>query len=143
MNILLVEDNEGDIALTQIAHKDCAMQGELAVAHDGQEALDRLYNRGDFASALKPDLVLLDLNMPRMNGKQFLDVVKTDDAMKAIPVIMLTSSQSPAEISQCYERHANCYIAKPWGLQGYVDILQELERYWDGFVVLPVHTELA
>ena len=91
MIILLVEDNEGDIALTQIAFGDSGIDGELVVARDGAEAVDRLYGRGEFADAELPDLMLVDLNMPRMDGKELLDVVKGDEDLKTIPVIMLSS----------------------------------------------------
>ncbi|HEX7712141.1 MAG TPA: response regulator [Sphingomonadaceae bacterium] len=141
MIILLVEDNEGDIALTQIAFGDSGIDGELVVARDGAEAVDRLYGRGEFADAELPDLMLVDLNMPRMDGKELLDVVKGDEDLKTIPVIMLTSSQAPAEIRDCYRRHANSYVLKPWGVEEYADILRQLERYWTGIVVLPKDDE--
>ena len=137
MIVLLVEDNEGDVALTQIAFDDSGIDGRLDVARDGAEAVERLYRRGEFGDAELPDLMLVDLNMPRMDGKELLDVVKHDDELKTIPVIMLTSSQAPAEIRDCYRRHANSYVLKPWGVEEYVEVLRQLERYWTGIVVLP------
>lgn len=137
MNILLVEDNEGDVALTQVAFAESGIAGTLAVARDGAEAVERLQRRGVFADALPPDLMLVDLNMPRMGGKELLDAVKQDHALKTIPVVMLTSSQAPAEIRDCYLRHANSYVLKPWGMEEYVAVLRQLEAYWRGLVVLP------
>jgi two-component system response regulator len=81
--------------------------------------------------------MLVDLNMPRMDGKQLLDVVKRDDGLKTIPVVILTSSQAPAEILECYRRHANGYVLKPWGMEEFVTMLRELDRYWSGLVVRP------
>ena len=137
MIILLVEDNEGDIALTHVAFDESGIDGQLEVCRDGAEAVDRLYGRGEFSEAQLPDLMLVDLNMPRMDGKELLDVVKGDDNLKSIPVIMLTSSQAPSEIRDCYRRHANSYVLKPWGVEEYVEVLKPLERYWTGIVVLP------
>lgn len=136
MNVLLVEDNEGDIELTKIAFKRSGVSGQLIMVHDGKEAIDYLYKRGEHAGAIMPDLILVDLNMPRMGGKEFLDVVKNDDALKTIPVIMLTSSQAPEEIEECYKRHANCYILKPSGLDKLSDMLRQLESFWMGLVKL-------
>jgi CheY-like chemotaxis protein len=137
MIILLVEDNEGDIALTQVAFGESGIEGRLDVAHDGAEAIERLYRRGEHADAELPDLMLVDLNMPRMDGKELLDVVKRDDGLKAIPVVILTSSQAPAEILECYRRHANGYVLKPWGMEEFVEMLRQLDRYWNGLVVRP------
>jgi CheY-like chemotaxis protein len=141
MIILLVEDNEGDIALTHVAFDESGIDGTLEVAHDGLEAVERLYRRGEFADAQLPDLMLVDLNMPRMDGKELLDVVKQDEALKTIPVVMLTSSQAPGEIRDCYRRHANSYVLKPWGVEQYVEVLKQLERYWTGIVVLPAEED--
>lgn len=137
MNVLLVEDNEGDIELTKIAFKKSGLDGRLMVAHDGTEAVDYLYKRGNHKDTVTPDLILADLNMPRMGGKAFLDVVKNDDALKAIPVIILTSSQAPAEILECYKRHANCYILKPSGMDKLIEMLLQLESFWRNLVRLP------
>ena len=138
MNILLVEDNEGDIALTQVAFGESGIEGRLDVAHDGAEAIERLYRRGDFADAERPDLMLVDLNMPRMDGKELLDVIKRDDVLKTIPVVILTTSQAPAEVLDCYRRHANGYVLKPWGMEEFIETLRQLDRYWNGLVVRPV-----
>ena len=137
MNVLLVEDNEGDIEMTKIAFKKSGVASQLIVTHDGQEAVDYLYKRAGFTDAVTPDLVLVDLNMPRMDGKEFLDVVKNDDALKAIPVIMLTSSQAPAEIRECYRRHANSYILKPSGLDKFIDLARQIHNYWQDLARLP------
>src|SRR5579872_6647103 len=113
LDILLVEDNDGDVEMTQRACRDnptCT----ISVANDGIEALDFLFRRGKFPDARIPQLILLDLNMPRMNGKEFLEIVKQDPKLKIIPVIMLTSSDSTKDIHECYERHVNCYVVKPF-----------------------------
>jgi len=137
MNILLVEDNDGDVELTKIAFRKGGISCGLSVVHDGEEAIEYLYKRGSFKDAVTPDFILIDLNMPRMGGKAFLDIVKKDDALKVIPVIMLTSSQAPAEILECYKRHANCYILKPSGLDGLVDLARQFENFWANLVQLP------
>jgi chemotaxis family two-component system response regulator Rcp1 len=137
MNVLLVEDNEGDIELTKIAFKKGDVACNLSVVHDGEEALEYLYKRGRFKEMSTPDIILIDLNMPRMGGKEFLDVVKNDENLKALPVIMLTSSQAPVEILECYKRHANCYILKPSGLNALIDVAKHLESFWSNIVQLP------
>ena len=137
MNVLLVEDNEGDVELAKIAFRRGAPTSNLVVVHDGQDAVEYLYRRGAFADAARPDIVLVDLNMPRLGGKAFLDIVKNDEDLKTIPVMMLTSSQAPAEIMECYKRHANCYILKPTGLDALIHLTQQLESFWKGIAELP------
>jgi two-component system, chemotaxis family, response regulator Rcp1 len=130
LDILLVEDNEGDVEMARRALReaDCA----LAVAHDGVAALD-LLRKGE----ARPRIILLDLNMPRMDGRRFLEAVKQDAALKAIPVVMLTSSKSPADIRDCYERHASCYVVKPFGSSQFADTLRQVVRFWSGIGQLP------
>lgn len=137
MNILFAEDNEGDVELIKIAFKKGEVPCNLSFVHDGTDAVDYLYKRGAFRDAVMPDMVLIDLNMPRMGGKEFLDVVKKDENLKAIPVIVLTSSQAPGEILECYKRHANCYILKPSGIEDFIGMARQLERFWAGLVQLP------
>lgn len=135
MNILLVEDNEGDILVTQRAFRD--KSSNLAIAHDGVEALAYLSKQGVFADAFNPDLILLDLNMPRMDGKIFLETVKQDDRFKHIPVVVLTSSNAPADIRECYQRYASCYILKPFDAPKYMETLKQVETFWTHLAQLP------
>lgn len=136
-NILLVEDNEGDVELTKIAFRKSGYECTLDVVNNGEEALDYLYKRDQFTHAPRPDMVLLDLNMPRMGGKELLEIIKQDDALRSIPVIVLTSSQAPADIEESYARYANCYILKPSGLTAFIEFARQLENFWGGFVQLP------
>jgi chemotaxis family two-component system response regulator Rcp1 len=140
MNILLIEDNEGDIELTQIAFKRGNLTSRLAVTHDGMEAMEYLLRQGKFSDAVKPDLVLLDLNMPRMGGRKFLETVKQDEKLKSIPVIILTSSDAPKDIQDCYERHANCYILKPFSPEKFMDVAKQVEGFWSNLARLPGKT---
>jgi two-component system, chemotaxis family, response regulator Rcp1 len=137
MNILLVEDNEGDIELTKRAFKRANLSATLSVTHDGVEAIEYLSRQGRFSDAVRPDLVLLDLNMPRMGGHQFLDIVKQDEKLKSIPVIVLTSSDAPKDIRECYERHANCYILKPFDSKKFTDMIKQVEDFWANLAQLP------
>jgi CheY-like chemotaxis protein len=137
MNILLVEDNEGDIELTERAFKKGGLLSTLSVAHDGVEAMEYLNRQGKFSDAVKPDLVLLDINMPRMDGRKLLEIVKQDENLKSIPVIMLTSSNAPKDVQECYERHANCYILKPFDPGRFMDVAKQVEGFWGNLVQLP------
>jgi two-component system response regulator len=137
MKILLVEDNEGDVELTRIAFKAGPFPSTLSVAHDGIEAMDYLSGKGKFQNVERPDLILLDLNMPKMDGKAFLNIVKQDAVLKAIPVVVLTSSGAPADVTECYDRHANCYILKPPDLQAFIEAARQVQNYWISLVKLP------
>lgn len=137
LEILLIEDNEGDIFLTQQAFLDGKFPGKIHVANDGVEGLDFLYKRDKFSHAPTPHLILLDLNMPRMNGKEFLAQMKSDPKLRIIPVIMLTSSLSPKDITDCYELFVNSYVVKPFELKKYGQILGQMVDYWGDLVQLP------
>ena len=137
LEILLVEDNEGDVEMTKLAFRDNAPACRISVANNGIDALDFLHKREKFADAPTPQLILLDLNMPKMDGKRFLEVVKTEAELKAIPVIMLTSSQSPSDIRACYERHASCYIVKPFDVDQFTDTVRQVVVFWSGVGQLP------
>lgn len=137
LDILLVEDNEGDVIAVKRAFRDGKPACRISVANDGMEALDFLHRRGRFVSATLPQLILLDLNMPRMDGKEFLEVMKAESQLKAIPVVMLTSSQSPADIRGCYERHASCYVAKPFDSRDFTAVLKQIANFWNGIGMLP------
>ncbi len=137
LDILLVEDNEGDVEMTRRALRTATPECRIAVANNGNQALEFLKKEGKHVEAPTPDLILLDINMPRMDGKTFLNVVKSDDDLKAIPVVMFTSSQSPADIRECYERHASSYVVKPFDGTEYADALRRVVGFWGGLSELP------
>lgn len=129
-HILLVEDNEGDILLTQEAFEECKVKSEISVARNGKEALDFLFNRGAFADVKKPDLILLDINIPIFNGHEVLRQIKTDPILKKIPVIMLTTSSNEKDISTAYENHCNSYIKKPLEISEFLLAVLKIEEFW-------------
>jgi CheY-like chemotaxis protein len=135
LEILLVEDNEGDVEMTRRAFQGHHPGCTLCVANDGLEALDLLTGRE--AGAPGPRLILLDLNMPRMDGRRFLELAKQDPRLRAIPVVMLTSSKSPADIRDCYERHASCYVVKPFDGKLFADTVRQVVNFWAGVGQLP------
>jgi two-component system response regulator len=137
IHILLVEDNEGDVELAKIAFRQGGVPAHLSVVRDGMEALEYLSKQNGFRDAPRPDLVLLDLNMPRMGGKEFLATVKTDRKLKSLPVIVFTSSSAPKDIAECYERHANCYILKPPDLAAFTRAAQQVGEFWLNLAQLP------
>jgi chemotaxis family two-component system response regulator Rcp1 len=138
INILLVEDNPADVRLTEEALKEAANAvTKLHVAMDGAEALEFLHRRGEHASAPRPDLMLLDLNLPRVDGRQVLEEVKTDPDLRRIPVVVLTTSPSEDDIIHAYDRHVNSYIRKPVDLDRFLDVLRAIDEYWLGSVALP------
>jgi len=132
VHILLVEDNEGDIILTREALKEGKIKNEISVARDGEEALAFLKE-----ASLLPDLVLLDINLPRMNGLELLTIIKQDDDLKKIPVIMLTTSVSEKDIFESYTNYANCFISKPVNLPQFMDVVKTIEDFWISIVRLP------
>lgn len=136
-NILLIEDNEGDIELTRRALRDQRDIYNISTANDGIEGLNYLRREGDDAEETKPDLIFLDLNMPRMDGKVFLEMVKSDEKLKSIPVIMLTSSESQNDIQACYDRHANSYIVKPFDTHEFADIIKKTVSFWRDIIRRP------
>jgi len=137
IEILLVEDNEGDVEMTRRALRNDEFACRISVANDGVDALNFLRKQEEFSDAPKPHLILLDLNMPRMDGKQFLENAKADPALKAIPVIMLTSSQSPNDVRECYERHANCYVVKPFNGKEFADTVRQIVSFWSSLAKSP------
>lgn len=138
INILLVEDNPADVRLTQEAMKEATNAvTRLHVAMDGAQALEFLHREGDFATAPRPDLMLLDLNLPRVDGRQVLAQVKTDPDLRRIPVVVLTTSPSRDDIIDAYDRHVNSYIRKPVDLDEFLAVLRAIEDYWLGSVELP------
>ncbi len=138
INILLVEDNPADVRLTQEALKEAAhARTRLHVAGDGVEALEFLHKQGDFASVPRPDLMLLDLNLPRVDGRQVLAEVKGDPDLRRIPVVVLTTSPSEDDILHAYDQHVNSYIRKPVDLDQFLHVLRAIDDYWLGSVSLP------
>lgn len=129
-HILLVEDNEGDILLTTEAFEESNINPKISVARNGQEALDFLYKTGDFINAEKPDLILLDINMPILNGHEVLEKIKNDSHLKKIPVIILTTSSNQQDIDRAYKNHANSYITKPIEIQDFLETIQKIEEFW-------------
>jgi CheY-like chemotaxis protein len=137
MDILLVEDNPGDVALARRALGRVMPQVRVAVAGNGTEALDFLNKAGPYEGAVTPDLILLDINMPRMDGKQLLEIVKASEIHSAIPVVMFTSSESPQDVRDCFARHANGYVVKPFDGKDYADALQKVVSFWSSVGQLP------
>ena len=137
VNILLVEDNEGDIILTTEAFKDMKLDNKIDVVRDGEEALRFLKKQEPFADATRPQLILMDINLPGMNGKELLDIIKKDEELREIPVVMLTCSDTDADISECYDKHVNWYITKPIDYDKYTKVMHEIEAFYVSFVPYP------
>lgn len=137
VEILLVEDNAGDVRLTIEALKEAKVLNKLTVVKDGIEALSLLRKQGPHAHATRPDLILLDLNLPRKDGREVLADIKADDNLKRIPVVILTTSQDEQDVLKTYNLHANCYITKPVDLEQFITVVKSIEDFWLGIVVLP------
>jgi chemotaxis family two-component system response regulator Rcp1 len=136
IHILLVDDNEGDILLTREALEEAKIINRISVAYDGMEAIQFLRNNRSNGGGA-PDLILLDINLPKMDGKEVLGIIKNDPDLKRIPVIMLTTSSSENDILASYENHANCYITKPVDLERFMDVVRTIEDFWISIVKLP------
>lgn len=137
VEILLVEDNLGDIRLTQVALKDSKIANTLNVVKDGVDALAYLRREGPFANAVRPDIILLDLNLPRKDGREVLEEIKADETLRRIPVVVLTTSSADEDIVRSYNLHANCFITKPVDLNSFVTIVKSIEHFWFQIVKLP------
>lgn len=137
IEILMVEDNPGDVRLTREALKDAKVSNTLHVVEDGVAALDFLYWRDGYEMAPRPDLILLDLNLPRKNGREVLEEIKQDDRLKMIPVVILTTSQAEEDVLRAYRLHANCYITKPVDFAQFNKIVRTIEEFWLTIVTLP------
>jgi chemotaxis family two-component system response regulator Rcp1 len=142
IHVLLVEDSPGDIRLTQEALKDAKMHIHLDVTRDGQEAMAFLMREGEYANAARPDLILLDLNLPKKDGREVLKEIKEDPTLKIIPVVILTTSASEADILRSYSLHANCYITKPVSLDGFLTVVKSIDNFWMSVVKLPKRPRL-
>jgi two-component system response regulator len=137
IEILLIEDNPGDVRLTQEVLKEGKISNHLNVVEDGAQAIDFLHRHGRFAHAPRPDLILLDLNLPRKNGREVLAEIKLNTDLKRIPVVVLTTSQAEEDVLQVYDLNANCYIVKPIDLEQFIKVVRSIEQFWLTIVKLP------
>lgn len=137
VNLLLVEDNPGDVRLTQEALKESNAKVNLHVVVDGEEALDFLFQRNSFEEASKPDIILLDLNLPKKNGLEVLEEIKKHEVLRTIPVIILTTSDAEHDILKGYSMHANCFIIKPVDFDEFIRVIGLIEQFWFNVVKLP------
>jgi two-component system response regulator len=140
IDILLVEDNPGDVDLTKEALEGAKVFNRLHVAEDGEQALDFLFRRGKFVGVLRPDLILLDLNLPKRDGRQVLEAIKAEPALAEIPVVILTTSGAEEDVARAYRLHANCYITKPVNFKQFLTVVQAIEDFWLTIVKLPKKT---
>jgi two-component system, chemotaxis family, response regulator Rcp1 len=140
VRILLVEDNEGDIVLTMEALKEARVHNTVDVVRDGEQAMQYLYKEGNYTNAQTPDIIFLDINLPKIDGTEILAQIKNDEVLKVIPVIMLTTSDAERDIMTSYYNHANCYITKPVDMDKFMDVIQTIKSFWISIVKLPKHT---
>lgn len=138
VQILLVEDNPEEVLLTQETFKDAKVPNEVSVATDGEQALAFVRREGDFADAPRPDLILLDLNLPRMDGREVLAEIKSDPDLRRIPVVILSGSSAEEDLVRAYDLHANCYVVKPVGAEEFAKIVKSIPTFWLSIVALPV-----
>ena len=137
VEILLVEDNPGDVRLTREALKDARVINNLQVAADGVEAMAYLKRQGGYENAIRPDLILLDLNLPKKDGREVLSEIKADTSLRRIPVVILTTSKAEEDVLKTYDLHANCYITKPVDLEKFIEVISAIEDFWLSIVILP------
>ncbi len=140
-NILLVEDNPSDQMIARETLEDLSYNGGLHAVDDGEQALQFLKKSGSYSESPRPDLILLDLNIPRLNGKEVLKKLKTDDELRSIPIIVLTTSTHPKDIDDCYQMNANCYLVKPVELDDFGKLFSSLKTFWIESARLPAKTE--
>jgi chemotaxis family two-component system response regulator Rcp1 len=141
IEVLLVEDSPGDVRLTQEAFRDATVRTHLHVVTDGVEAMAFVKRQGDYANAPRPDLILLDLNLPKMDGREVLALIKEDADFKTIPVVVLTTSGAEEDILRTYRLHANCYLVKPVDLNGFLSVVKSIDDFWLARVRLPHQAE--
>ena len=141
IEILLVEDNPGDARLAVEALKDSKINNNLYHVKDGVEAMDFLRRQGGYAGVPVPDLVLLDLNLPRKDGREVLEEIKEDDELKLVPVVVLTTSEAERDLVRSYDLHANAYVVKPLDLDRFIEVVQAIEDFWFAIVKLPPKAE--
>lgn len=143
LQVLLVEDNAGDVRLTREAFRDANMSIEFHVASDGVEAMAFLRREGDNPNAPRPDLILLDLNLPKMDGREVLAHIKEDDSLKSIPTVILTTSEAEVDIAKSYELQANCYLSKPVQLDAFESLVKSINEFWLTKAKLPRKAQSA
>ena len=137
VEVLLIEDSEPDVRLTIEALKEAKVRNRLSVVEDGVEAMDFLTRQGPYADAPRPDLILLDLNLPRKDGRQVLEEIKQDPSLRRIPVVVLTTSRAEEDVLRAYDLHANCYITKPVDFNQFMEVVKSIEHFWLAVVTLP------
>lgn len=137
IQVLLVEDNPADARLTREALSEAKVVNQLSVVGDGVEALRFLRREGAYASVPRPDLIMLDLNLPRKNGREVLEEIKSDPELRRIPVMVLTTSKADEDLERAYSLHANCYIRKPVDLDEFLEVVRSIEHFWFTIVTLP------
>jgi len=137
VDILLVEDNPGDIQLTKEALAETKILTNLFITENGLEAVNFLFKKNQYQNAPRPDIIILDLNLPIKDGREVLDIIKQDESLKRIPVVILTSSKAEEDIVRSYNLHANCYITKPLDFEQFIQIVQNIEQFWFTVVKLP------
>jgi len=137
VQILLVEDNVGDIRLTREALKEAKVRNHLEAVMDGEEAMAYLRRQGKHSKAIKPDVIMLDLNLPKKNGLEVLKEIKEDPSLRRIPIVILTTSKAETDIVKSYDLHANCYVTKPVDLEQFLEVVRSIEDFWLDIVKLP------
>jgi two-component system, chemotaxis family, response regulator Rcp1 len=137
IEILLVEDNPGDVRLIKEVFKDAKIFNSMQVAYDGEAAMDILRKLGQYKDAANPDLILLDLNLPKKDGREVLREIKNDERLKCIPVVILTTSNAEEDLIETYKMNANCYITKPVDLDQFINVVKSIENFWLSIVKLP------
>lgn len=140
IEILLVEDNPGDIRLTREAFNEYKIANNLSIVTDGEEAMNFLYKKDKYKNAPTPDMILLDLNLPRKDGREVLEEIKESNILKSIPVIVLSTSENDTDIRHSYEHYANCYITKPIDFNNFMKVIKQLQEFWVTIVKLPSKT---
>ena len=141
IHILLVEDNEGDIVLTLEAFEEAKIINDISIVRNGQAAIDFLLQKGEYANVKTPDLILMDINLPRKNGLEVLQYIKSDSNLKHIPVVMLTTSSSEKDILTSYRNYASCFISKPVDVHDFLAVISEVENFWVNIVKLPLRAK--
>jgi len=137
LEILIVEDNPGDARLAREGLRECKIRNNLYVVDDGVKAMGFLRRQGEYANTPRPDLILLDLNLPKKDGREVLREIKEDESLRLIPIVVLTTSKAEEDIVKSYSLHANCYVTKPLGLQQFLHVVQSIEDFWFTIVKLP------